>query len=60
MGWISSYSTAMLAEGVDGDSLTVTSDSVENEKTDRGFKDSNEDTVILKLTTDDLELLRWG
>ena len=58
--WGGSPATAMLAESVDGDSLTVTSDSVENEETDRGFKDSNEGTVILKLTTDDLELLRWG
>lgn len=32
--WVGSPATAMLAEGVDGDSLTVTSDSVENEKTD--------------------------
>ena len=58
--WGGSPATTMLAEGVDGDSLTVTSDSVENEETDRGFKDSNEGTVFLKLTTDDLELLRWG
>ena len=34
----------MLAEGVDGDSLAVTSD---NEKTDRGVKDCNEGTVII-------------
>ena len=58
--WDGSPATTILAEGVDGDSLTVTSDNVENEEIDRGVKDSNEGTVILKLTTDDLELLRWG
>lgn len=58
--WGGSPATTMLAEGVDGDSLTVTIDNEENEEIDRGVKDSNEGTVILKLTTDDLELLRWG
>ena len=58
--WGGSPATTMLAEGVDGDSLSVTSENVENEEIDRGVKDSNEGTVILKLTTDDLELLRWG
>lgn len=58
--WGGSPATTMLAEGVDGDSLTVTTDNEENEEIDRGVKDSNEGTVILKLTTDDLELLRWG
>ena len=41
--WGGSPATTMLAEGVDGDSLTVTSD---NEETDRGVKGSNEGTVI--------------
>ena len=41
--WGGSPATTMLAEGVDGDSLTVASD---NEEADRGVKDSNEGTVI--------------
>lgn len=52
--WGGSPATTMLAEGVDGDSLTVTSDSVENEETDRGFKDSNEEPEPIPSENKDL------